>query len=187
MRFDRKVWDGMALKLQSVGIAALAVDLRGQGESNHVDGKEVKAPDMLAKDPAFAQGMVADAQRAAQWLVEQGLAEHGLVYIGSSLGANVALIAAGDDTHARAALVLSPGLDYSGLQTLPAVKKLGERPLLIACGQEPVRADAEQLKGAAQNAELLARDQAAHGTALLDRDPALEGLLLAWVSKVVAE
>jgi peroxiredoxin Q/BCP len=183
MRFDRKVWDAFALKLQASGLPALAVDLRGQGESNHVGGKEVKAGDMLAKDPAFAQGMVADARRAAQWLGEHELAENGLVFIGSSLGANIALIAACDDVRARAALLLSPGLDYAGLQSLPAVQKMGERPLLIVCGQEPVRADAEKLKAAAPRAELLERDQAAHGTALFERDQELPGVLLAWVLK----
>jgi peroxiredoxin Q/BCP len=187
MRFDRKVWDAFALQLQAAGVPALAVDLRGQGESNRVEGKEVRAPDALAKDPAFATGMLADARGAAKWLAEHKLADHGILFVGSSLGANIALLAAAEEAHVRGALVLSPGLDYSGLHPLPAVKKLGETPIMIVCGQEPVRADAEQLRAAGAKAELLARDQAAHGTALFERDPELSGLLLAWVKKVVGE
>ncbi|MFO0980207.1 MAG: redoxin domain-containing protein [Planctomycetota bacterium] len=184
MRFDRRVWDGFARQVQASGFPALAVDLRGQGESIRVGGAEVHVSDALARDRGFAQDMVADAEQAAHWLAENGSAGHGMIYAGSSLGSSVALIAAAGDPGVRAVLLMSPGLDYAGLQTLPAIKKLGQHPVLITCAQEPARADAKELAANAQAAELCLRDQPGHGTSLLETDGAIAGLMLAWLEKI---
>src|SRR5213079_1745706 len=57
---------------------------------------------------------------------------------GASIGANMAVIDAGDDPAVQSIALLSPGLEYRGLRTEAAMKKFGARPaLLVSSTKDP--------------------------------------------------
>lgn len=83
-------------------------------------------------------------------------------------------------------VLLSPGLDYQGLTTNDAVVAYGERPILLVASQEDTYAadSVRRLEELAQGeAQLEVYSEAGHGTAMLDRQPALAEVILAWLNQ----
>jgi pimeloyl-ACP methyl ester carboxylesterase len=57
--------------------------------------------------------------------------------VGASYGSSLALIYAADHPNVAAIALLSPGLNYFGnMQTEPAIKKYGERPVYMAAADD---------------------------------------------------
>ena len=117
-------WQPLPEELARLGIHALAIDLRGHGES---DGQQ---------DWPLAQG---DVARWWRWLAARPeVDEEALAVIGASIGGNLALLGCVEWEDCRAAYALSPGRDYRGLQPGPALKGEDTPPvtLLAARGDE---------------------------------------------------
>jgi dienelactone hydrolase len=116
---DHTVWADFATLLQRNGIAALAIDMRGHGESTHQ-----ATPDGLVKiDPRELtsrdyQNMQLDVEAAIDWLEAQPeIDTKHIGLIGESVGANVALRYAAINEDLGAVVVFSPGLNYRGVRT----------------------------------------------------------------------
>ena len=117
-------WQPLPEELARLGIHALAIDLRGHGESG---GQQ---------DWPLAQG---DVARWWRWLAARPeVDEEALAVIGASIGGNLALLGCVEWETCRAAYALSPGRDYRGLQPGPALKGEDIPPvtLLAARGDE---------------------------------------------------
>ena len=108
----------LATRLAAEGIGALALDLRGHGESQGSFG------DSLAP-------MVADVKAARRFLEGRSDVSGRIGLLGASLGANLAALAAADDPAVACLALLSPSLDYRGLRIEAAMRKLGTRPVLM--------------------------------------------------------
>jgi len=167
---QKEDWASFATRLQEAGYAVLALDLRGHGES----GGEVDwaaGPDDVGRAWAVlvAQPEV-DPERTA--------------VVGAGVGANLALGVAAARPQVRAAVLLSPGLDYEGVSIEERMAAYGERPVLIVASQDDVHAaeSAQTLAGAAlgEHVLMLYRD-AGHGTGMFERQPDLTDLLLGWL------
>ena len=167
-------WQPFAERLQAAGFTAVAIDLRGHGQSSGA----------AAPSPAMAL----DVQAATLWLAERSDVTRGAVAIvGASLGASLALLAAADVAAVRGTALLSPAADYRGVRVEAALKKYGTRPmLLVASTEDPyalrtVRALAESHPEREQRLSPVA----AHGSQLLARDPDVAATLVDWLRRTL--
>ena len=168
-------WRPFAERLQAAGITALALDLRGHGQSEG--------------SAAPAQAMALDVRAAVSWLAARSEVRAGAVAIvGASLGASLALLTAADVPTVRGVALLSPALDYRGVRIEAAAKKYGRRPMLLAVSSEDPYAlrTVRALTGEGQPArEQRISTQAAHGSHLVDRDPEVAAALVDWLRRTL--
>jgi alpha-beta hydrolase superfamily lysophospholipase len=150
----------LATVLQDRGIASLAIDFRGHGESEGGPEGYQRFSD------AEQQAKIRDVEAAHRWLQLRGQAqlatktangmdllltppEHittRLVVVGASIGANLALQKFVEHPATAGAVLLSPGLEYHGIRTEPLARELesvlrlrngrSSRVLLVAGGTE---------------------------------------------------
>lgn len=176
----RRDWDVVASRLAAEGIGALAIDLRGHGESTG-SLQEGETPDYseLARDVTAARRYLASRPDVQQSRV--GIA-------GASIGASVAVLEAAVDPTVRSLALLSPSSDYRGLRIEAAMKKYGGRPaLLIASDDDPyaTRSVKELQKAGGGTREVLIVNRAGHGTVMLGHDPDLSRTLVDWFHRTL--
>lgn len=158
---NRNDWEDFALTLQESGHPALAIDLRGHGESD-LNWKEFEDSDF--------NNMVLDVKAAKDFLVEQGVSETNIIIIGGSIGANVALNYAAGDEDIKGIVLLSPGLDYKGVMTEDAMANYAGRPVLIAASEEDTYSAQSSQKLyslAGEKSEIKIYPAATHGTEII--------------------
>jgi pimeloyl-ACP methyl ester carboxylesterase len=176
---SRRDWEGVASRLASDGIGALAIDLRGHGESQG----------WAFGDPPDYRGMVRDVAAARRFLLSRTDVIPGRIgLVGASIGANLAALAAADDQTVRSVALLSASLDYRGLRIEPAVRKYGARPLLLVASDDDPYAgrSAKDLQKAGGGVrELLILNGAGHGTVMLGRDSDLGRRLVDWFHRTL--
>jgi alpha-beta hydrolase superfamily lysophospholipase len=165
----------IAERLQDSGATVLTFDLRGHGGSSG--------------SASSLSLMVSDVRSAVEWLTTRAPNRPSSIgLVGSSLGANLAALAAADLAAVRAVALISPSLDYRGVRLDSTVmRKLGSRPVFLASSTEDPYALRTIQELAAQDG---AREQRlstsrAHGTALLIADPDLTGSLVDWLRRTL--
>jgi dienelactone hydrolase len=163
-------WAAVASRLADAGYAVVAIDFRNGGDAN-------------------AASLELDVRAAKAFLRERPeVIPNSLGIAGASIGANMAVIDAADDSAVQSIALLSPGLDYRGLRTEAAMKKIGVRPvLLVSSTKDPyawrsVRTLAAIGPG---TREVRLSDVLAHGTVLLARDPDLATALVDWFKRTL--
>ncbi|MGE0814523.1 MAG: alpha/beta fold hydrolase [Vicinamibacterales bacterium] len=170
---SRDDWRGFAERLQATGLSALAVDLRGHGGSGG-DGRPAPA---MAQDVAAAAAFLAGRPGGGP-----------VAIVGASLGASLALLAAADAAAVREVVLVSPAADYRGVRFDAALRKYASRPmLLVASTEDPY---ALRTVGALAADGSGAREQhlsaiPAHGTILLERDPAAAAAVVDWLRRTL--
>ena len=175
----RHDWDSVASRLSSEGIGALAIDLRGHGESTGGEAGEASDYSALVKDVTAARRYL--AARADVQQSHVGIA-------GASIGANLAVLAAAADASVASLALLSPSLDYRGLRVEAAMKKYGARPALLIASDEDayaVRSAKDLQKAGGGTRELLVLSHAGHGTIMLSRDADLARTLVDWFRRTL--
>jgi alpha-beta hydrolase superfamily lysophospholipase len=171
---QRGDWGGLPDRIREAGITALAIDLRGHGQSTG------SAQDL--------QAMIQDVRAAARWLATRpSVRGDQIAIVGASLGASLALLAAVEVPQVRALGLLSPSLDYRGLRTDKSlIKRLGSRSIwLAASDQDPLalrtlRDIAAEPSGPR---EQHVSATLAHGTVLLDKDGDVARVLVDWLRR----
>ncbi|HJV90676.1 MAG TPA: alpha/beta fold hydrolase [Holophagaceae bacterium] len=149
-RTDRKGWGDLPERLQARGIATLALDLRGHGESL---GPARVTEDFAASAKAVGFDKIpSDLALAAAWVRKQpGVDKRRLALAGSSVGAFSAILAA-REARAVAVLALSPAgamaFGDGALDHLKAAQLRGRTATLLFAS--------EQDKGAMESAHALA-------------------------------
>ncbi len=180
---SRRDWDALGHRLAGEGIGALAIDLRGHGDS-----QRVAMPGPEAEGGGYAP-MALDVKAARRYLASRTDVQQTRVGIaGASLGANLAALVAAADGSLVSIALLSPSLDYRGLRIEQAVKKVGGRPvLLVAATNDPYasRSARELQKAAGGPRELLTPENAGHGTVMLSRDENLARALVDWFRRTL--
>ena len=175
----RHDWDPVATRLAAEGIGALAIDLRGHGESSGGEGGDAAEYSTLVRDVVAARRYLASRSDVLQSHV--GIA-------GASLGANLAVLAASADPSVASIALLSASLDYRGVRIEAAMKKYGGRPaLLIASDEDPyaLRSAKDLQKAGGGTRELLVLNHAGHGTVMLSRDSDLARTLVDWFHRTL--
>ena len=128
-----------------------------------------------------------DALAAYAFLVERGSDPGRVAFLGASVGCSVAIDAAAREPRIAGALVLTPGKNYLGIETMKHLKDYGDRPLLILSSKE------EAGKGATAIAEELGDtagvgllDQTRiHGTMMFGKVPEIESRIVKLLSYLV--
>ncbi len=117
MPATKESWNTLAEPLSVQGFGVLTIDLRGHGEST--DG-----PDGYKNfTEAQHQKSMEDVEAAIAYLLEEKEFEE-ISVIGASIGANLALQALGEHPEIKTAVLLSPGLNYYGVETMPVIDRL---------------------------------------------------------------
>lgn len=171
---NRRDWDSVGEQLAARGLTAIAIDLRGHGESGG------------AADPS---AMVGDVRAAVRYLLSRrDLATPSIGIAGGSMGANLAVVAGVDEGVVRSLALLSPGMDIHGVRTEAAMKKVGGRAVLLLASRDDYYAVrscglmAQDVKGAL---EFKIVDGTAHGTVMLSRVPEALATLLDWFQRTL--
>lgn len=177
----RRDWDSFAHRLAGDGIGALAIDLRGHGESQRFE-----LPDVGAEMGYSA--MVLDVKAARRYLSSRSDVQQTRIGIaGASIGANLAVLTAASDSSIVSLALLSPSLDYRGLRIEPLVKKT-RAPMLFVAGSDDVyasRSVRELQKVGGGERQVLVLDRAGHGTVMLSRDENLPRTLVDWFRRTL--
>lgn len=171
---SRRDFDALASRLASEGIGALALDLRGHGDSQGSIGTD------------FAP-MVADVKAARRFLIGRSDVSGKIGLLGASLGANLVALAAADDPGVASLALLSPSLDYRGLRIEAAMRKFGSRPVLMVVSDDDPYASrsAHDLEKGTRGREILSLTGAGHGSTMLEREASLMGSLVDWFRRTL--
>lgn len=182
MPATKESWSAFASRLSGLGIASLAIDLRGHGASNHGPSG---ALDYRLFTEVEHRAKRLDVEAALDWLRSRH-PDAPLLAVGASIGANLALRAMADHDDVAAVLALSPGLDYRGVSTEDAALRFrnGQRALLAASREDEYSTvSIERLGTMATEAkiETVVLDDAGHGTVMLERDAVFADRAAAWL------
>lgn len=169
---SRRDWEEFAQRLNDAGFVALAVDFRGHGDSGGEKEWGKLSDDAAAAWTFLSEQASVDAKR--------------VVVGGASVGANVALNFAAKQPNVKAVGLLSPSLDYYGIQTESAMKSYGKRPILMFSSAEDEysvesQKQLERLIGGPKQVQLF--QNAGHGTDMLKHSQVADALLR-WIKSV---
>lgn len=192
MPSTRESFASLSEKLYESGIATLAIDLRGHGESlakKSGDEKLGKLIELNYKDFSDEQHQASrlDVDAALNFIKVKGFNEDKTVIVGASIGANLTLDAMSRYSRIARGVLLSPGLDYRGVKTEAAAKALEQ-------GQKVWTIAAEGDAYSAQTCETLAKMKSEnipskifggsdHGTNLFNSQPDLIADIVRFLSK----
>lgn len=168
---NRQDWEPVVPALTEAGYAALALDMRGHGETGDVKDWD-KARDDLQRVWSYLSGRP-DVE-ASQTAI-----------IGASIGANMALVTGALEPDVKTVVLLSPGLDYFGVTTEDTISDYGQRPVLLVASEEdqPAADSSRELSELAQGeAQLEMYEDAGHGTQMFASRPELTDLMLGWLA-----
>lgn len=171
---QRQDWADFAKYLTQNGLVALAIDLRGHGETGGEMDWGLARQDLNQVWKSFGQLPGVDPNKMA--------------VIGASMGANMAILLGADQPGVRALGLLSPGVNYYMVQTPKPLAEYGERPVLIIASQEDSYAASsaeELLKYARGEAHLEMFEGIGHGTQMLTNQPDLASLILEWLRPIL--
>jgi pimeloyl-ACP methyl ester carboxylesterase len=168
---DRHTFDSLLEPLRAAGFALFAIDFRGHGESTVGPAGTLNWEDFKEKE---WQTISNDVGAAIETLKKRrGVDPDALAIVGASIGANAALLAGAADPSIRSLVLLSPGLDYRGIQT-SAIGKVATATLIVSAAGDTYSFDSSKtLAGALSRATLLEEKGDAHGTNMFVANPAL--------------
>jgi len=182
---DRWTWEPVARRAQRAGYLCLAFDMRGHGESRTRGSETLSYRQFTATD---WRGVAADIDAAKRALLQQGADPDNVALVGASVGANLALAYAADHGDVPAVVLVSPGLDYKGVQAEDALLAYGRRPVLLMTseGDSYSAMSCTKLKRAAPGlCELREYKGATHGTALLDASTTAVEQVFLWLKPII--
>lgn len=186
MSETRRSWVDFSRALQARGFSVLAIDLRGHGESEGGPSGYRSFSDLEH------QKSINDVAAAVDFLKDRGIVAGNITLVGASIGANLVLQYVAEHHEIFSAVMLSPGLDYRGVKSLPAVSVLigGQRIFIAASDDDDLgnvsattvaRAIMGQLPRGVEG-KLLTFAEAGHGTRLFSAtEPNLTVELLDWI------
>jgi dienelactone hydrolase len=175
---SRRDWDALGSRFAAAGIGALAIDLRGHGESGH-------GP--VGEGSGYAS-MVQDLAAARRFLAARGdVVPSRIGILGASIGANLAVLEAASDPGVASLALLSPSMDYRGLRIESAARKYGNRPMLLVSSDDDgyARRSVTDLQKTGSPREVVQLSAAGHGTNMLRRSPDLEYSLVEWFRRTL--
>jgi len=176
------VFQGMLAKR---GIASIALDLRGHGESTRTTVGQTL--DYRKFEEMEHISSMEDVRAAYDWLVKRGIERDRIGVVGASIGANIALRYLAENPQVPAALLLSPGLQYHGIgleDVLEFVNPHQAVQILVSKGDddESVQASDRILEALAVEVKGVKKlSNAGHGTRMFEGDAALMGEAADWL------
>lgn len=168
---DRASWSILINPLLGAGYNVLNVDLRGYGAT----GGEINWPKALA-----------DVQVWLDWLKKENGANAPISIVGSSMGANLAIVGCAQDKSCATSAALSPGWRYFGIGVGPSLSRgYGQRPVLVVYAERdrwPALGVPLMVEAATNPLEILTYAGNAHGIQLLNQEyESINAALIAWL------
>lgn len=174
---ERREWDVLAHDFLVHGLATLAIDLRGHGDSTRKEGGETIHPSpRFLRDP---RGFPRDVKAALDWLRERSPA---VGAIGLSTGANLAVLASANGWADTAVAVSANAANLS--QLAGTLSYHPRKTLVLASVKDPDReASAKELDAGGEGPKkLMLFPGAAHNLYLLAENLEARREALAWLS-----
>lgn len=185
LRSNRQAWESFAMRAQAAGIATLAIDMRGHGESVQ------RGTDILSYsefDTADWERVMLDIDAALDELRARGADPDNLALVGASIGGNLSLRYAATHPEVQALILLSPGSDYRGIEIKDDLKAYGRRPimLVVAEGDAYSVTSVRELDAIAPGlCEIREYPGAAHGSDIFMTAEGAEAQALLWLHKFI--
>lgn len=179
---SRKDYTSLAKELQSYGYTVLAFDLRGHGESTNSSKGRLAYQNFTDEE---YQNSLFDLEAASKFLQARGFSLQNQFLVGASIGANLAFRFINDHQEVKAAVLLSPGLNYRGIDIVSLVRPLNGQRLLIvtAQGDQYSYQTTGQLKAVMPESSYLIYPNDDHGTGLLRANRELTEKILNWLKE----
>lgn len=182
---DRWEWKELPKQLVGAGYSVLAFDLRGHGESVY-HGKRLKVWRQF--DKSDWQKMPNDVDSLLEYISKKS--EFNMVdtkrvgLIGASIGANIgANYASKHPEQVKAMVLLSPGLEYHGIETFNPLTQY-ENAIYFLASKEDVYAteSAERLyKFSLGKKRIQIYQKLGHGSDMLQNNPELAKEIITWI------
>lgn len=173
----KKSWENFANEARKKGYGSIAIDLRGHGESE--GGPE----GFFYFKNEEHQNSILDVQSTIDYLIKnKKAASDKIIFIGASIGANLSLQYISENTMFKAAILLSPGLNYRGIKTEPMIKKLQNEQNVFFISARDDGANAEENQklynlAPVINKKIQIYETGGHGTDILKNQPNLVNLI----------
>lgn len=188
MPATKESWNELAERLNKKGWHVLAIDLRGHGESvnfryDHT-GEDISYKDFTDKEH---QQSFEDVRGARNFLKREGVSLAHVYVGGASIGANLALQYMHEFNDVPGVFLLSPGLNYKGIETKPLIEAVPhkERVLLVAAEDDTYSAqtvkELAKVADISQNMKIF--ESGGHGTTLFETHSELLDDIIAWLEK----
>lgn len=186
MPLDRRSWAPFQQVLTKYGVASLAIDMRGHGESVQTESGEKL--DYKKFTDTQHQQTLNDIAAVIDWLVKKNYGLDRIMLVGASIGANLALFMLQQEPALAGAVLLSPG-NYRGMDAADDALYVKAHQALWAAGSDGD--DPEAFETARQVIETAGASRkmftpyknAGHGTHLFTSDPRLMDNLATWVKE----
>jgi alpha-beta hydrolase superfamily lysophospholipase len=167
MNRNRHDWDSFAKRLDTMGFTVISFDLRGHGDSglNWMDFED-----------ADYRKMVGDVGAVADYVYTNNDVKIARAYVvGSSIGANLAVMYGVTDSKVRRVVMLSPGNNYHGLNPLDALLKFSKPAMIVFSKRDNNAADAYGMKeiGKGERKMVAYDNSRAHGNEMFAEHPEL--------------
>jgi len=183
---DKSTYTTMIRPLLDKGFAVINLDLRGHGQStSRADGTRLNFSSFSDAEWAKLPGDIAAVVKGMQGI--QGLDGNRIAIVGASIGANTAALEGAADKRVKAAVLLSPGLDYKGLKPEAAVRQFGRPMLIVAGSDDQYSADSSKqlARATGRSGRIILLERAGHGTDMFVSHPQLVGQVVNWLAESV--
>ncbi len=165
--YNRDSWNDLADELIRTGLSILSIDFRGHGASG--------LSWTSFKDEDF-NNMILDVKAAHEFLKGKGKNLVGIA--GASIGANIAMEYSAQYNISKV-ILLSPGLDYKGVEISDSVKKYNGKILMVSSKDDAYSYESsETLYLLNSNSELVIYERAGHGTNMFAKQPDLKDKII---------
>ncbi|MHB9155345.1 MAG: alpha/beta hydrolase [Endomicrobiales bacterium] len=185
---SKEEWEVFERQLAKEGSGYFAYDARGHGESTRTrDGRTVTYQSFDRPGPGSQwEKMAQDLGEAVGFLEKsKKIAPEKTVLAGASLGANVCLLYGASNASIPAVILLSPGLNYAGLEVSGAIAAFAGRPVVFAASPGDAYAYQSSVllyrRVESNKKAAFIRGQSGHGVQMFDGS--LEKKLLEWAGK----
>lgn len=187
-RSDRSAWRPLIPALEQAGFAILAIDLRGHGQSTKPEDRQLEQK-VRDRDEKLFRNMHQDVFGAYRWLQQRPEVDLSrLAVVGASVGCSVALDYAGRDKSVDVLVLLTPGENYLGLNSLKHVKQYGDRSVLMLSSEEDRGKGTDSLAQLASRAEVKTFSQTdIHGTRMFGKVAGADQTISAFLEEHVGK
>jgi alpha-beta hydrolase superfamily lysophospholipase len=139
MPATKESWNEFASIIQKNGYSALAIDLRGHGESTDMNGIRLDYKEFKDEEHRNSMNDIASAKEFLSG--QNGIDMSRIAIVGASIGANLALWQASIDKNVRLIILLSPGLNYRGILADELAPRFKEHVYILASERDTKSAD----------------------------------------------
>lgn len=188
---SKEEWKPLMLELEKIQWGYLAYDARGHGESSVKKGADGEPVGYRYFGPPKRgspwERMINDLGAAVYFLTHERSGDPNRIYVaGASLGANVTLNYAALTGKPAGIILLSPGLDYRGVKTGSAIKKVGKLAVLIVAHPNDHYSfeSSQKLKATNPNVTFWHDVKPGHGVQMFDAS--LLTKIMAWLQKTAS-